>query len=275
MTIINKEYEMKKSLLLALAVASITTVYAESDIHWGYSGHEGPENWASLTADNFACTGKNQSPINLTGFIEAELTPIKFNYQTGGNEIINNGHTIQVNYEQGSRIELDGKIFNLLQVHFHAPSENHINGHSYPLEAHFVHASNDGDLAVVAVMYEEGSPKKVLQVHTDEFRDKVVVAVMAPQDKMLENLWAVMPTQPGEKLTLSERINVDKLLPNHRNYYRFNGSLTTPPCSEGVRWLVMKDVVTISKAQIVAFEEVLSEPNNRPLQAVNARPVLQ
>jgi len=266
---------MNKPLLLALTLASMSSVYAEGNTHWGYSGHGGPENWASLTADNFACTGKNQSPINLSGFIEAELKPIKFSYQTGGNEIINNGHTIQVNYEQGSRIELDGQEFNLLQVHFHAPSENHINGHSYPVEAHFVHANEQGDLAVIAVMYEEGTPKTVLEVHTDKFRDKVVVAVMSPQDKMLEELWKLMPTTAGEKHALKDRVNVDKILPKHRDYYRFNGSLTTPPCSEGVRWLVMKEVVTISKDQINAFEAVLHEPNNRPLQPINARPLLQ
>jgi len=266
---------MKKALILTLAMAVTSSVYAAENTHWGYSGHEGPDNWASLSGDNFACTGKNQSPINLTGFIEAELTPITFNYQIGGHEIINNGHTIQVNYEQGSRIELDGQTFDLLQVHFHAPSENHINGQSYPVEAHFVHASKQGDLAVVAVMYQEGTPKTVLEVHTDEFRDKVVVAVMSPQDKMLEDLWQVMPTSSGAKHVLKNRVNVDKLLPQHRDYYRFNGSLTTPPCSEGVRWLVMKEVVTISQQQISTFEAVLLEPNNRPLQPVNARPVLQ
>jgi len=266
---------MKKSLLFALALTIANGAYADSATQWGYSGYQGPEHWASLTADNFACTGKNQSPINVTGFIEANLNPISINYQLGGDEIVNNGHTIQINYEQGSRIELDGQTFNLLQVHFHAPSENHINGQSYPLEAHFVHANKDGDLAVIAVMYEEGTPKTVLEVHTDEFRDKIVVAVMSPQDKMLEELWKVMPTISGGKHTLNDRVNVYKLLPKHHDYYRFNGSLTTPPCSEGVRWLVMKDVVTISKQQINAFEAVLNEPNNRPIQAINARTVLQ
>jgi len=266
---------MKKSFIFAAALACTTSIYAADHNKWTYSGHQGPDNWASLTADNFACTGKNQSPINLTGFIESELKPIKFSYQSGGHEIINNGHTIQLNYEQGSRIKLDNKAFNLLQVHFHAPSENHINGQSYPLEAHFVHASEQGELAVVAVMYQQGTPKTVLEVHTDEFRDKVVVAVMSPQDKMLESLWDVMPTSAGAKHQLKDRVNITKLLPKHREYYRFNGSLTTPPCSEGVRWLVMKEVVTIAKEQINAFEAALHEPNNRPLQPLNARPVLQ
>ncbi|MDQ7072609.1 MAG: carbonic anhydrase family protein [Gammaproteobacteria bacterium] len=186
-----------------------------------------------------------------------------------------NGHTIQINYEQGSRIKLDNQVFNLLQVHFHAPSENHINGHSYPLEAHFVHANEDGKLAVVAVMYDVGEPKKELKVETDGFRDKVVVAVTSPQDAMLENVWTVMPIKAGDKHTFNERINVKNLLPKQREYYRFNGSLTTPPCTEGVRWLVMKDIVTVSESTIATFLDVLTEPNNRPLQPVNARPILQ
>lgn len=266
---------MKKSILLAAVMMASTSVYAAENAAWGYSGQLGAKHWVTLTADNFACSGKNQSPINLTGFIEAELQPIKFSYHTGANTIINNGHTIQVNSEKGSSIEVDGQKFNFLQVHFHAPSENHINGQSYPLEAHFVHANDQGDLAVVAVMYQSGKPKKDLEVQTDKFGDKVVKAVISPQDKMLAQLWSVMPAQAGEKHEFAERINLKGLLPKHRDYYRFNGSLTTPPCSEGVRWLVMKEVVTVSKAQIDAFSAVLDEPNNRPLQPVNARPILQ
>lgn len=266
---------MKGSIIFAAALAFTSSVYAEDDTHWGYSGHEGPENWASLTADNFACSGKNQSPINLTGFIEAELQPIKFNYKAGGNVILNNGHTIQVNYKKGSNIEVDEQIFNFLQVHFHSPSENHIKGKSYPLEAHFVHANEEGELAVVAVMYQQGTPKRQLEVQNDKSDDKVVVAILSKQDVLLEKLWSTMPSQAGEKHEFSERVNVEGLLPKNRDYYRFNGSLTTPPCSEGVRWLVMKEIVTISKAQIDTFSAVLHEPNNRPLQQINSRTVLQ
>lgn len=242
---------MKKSLVAMTLLAS-TSAYSATGAHWGYSGHEGPENWASLSADNYACNGKNQSPVNLTGFVESELQPIAFDYKAGGKEVLNNGHTVQVNYHKGSSIKVDGIEFNLLQFHFHAPSENHIDGKSYPLEAHLVHADKDGNLAVVAVMFEEGK-----------------------QNEGLKQAWSKMPQHSGDKYELSADVNVKDILPENRDYYRFNGSLTTPPCSEGVRWLVLKQAVTASKAQIKSFKHALHEPNNRPLQAANARIILK
>ncbi|PHS69300.1 MAG: carbonic anhydrase [Methylophaga sp.] len=265
---------MKKLLIFAATLSFTGSVYAAENSHWGYSGHQGPDNWASLTADNFACSGKNQSPVNLTGFIEADLEPIMFNYQPGGHEVINNGHTIQVNYEKGSSINLTGKTFNLLQVHFHAPSENHINGQSYPLEAHLVHADEQGNLAVVAVMFEQGVPNKGLEVQTDKYGSRQVIAV-ASANKWLKNIWSVMPSKAGETQKLLTMVNVADILPTNQDYYRFNGSLTTPPCSEGVQWLVMKKVMTVQQQQIDPFVEVLHEPNNRPLQPINSRTILQ
>ena len=243
---------MKTSLLAICALAGLSGCATHSTSHWGYSGEEGAKNWATLSADNFACSGKNQSPINLSGFIEADLAPITFNYEPGGYEILNNGHTVQINYQKGSSIMLDGITFNLLQFHFHAPSENHINGNSYPLEGHLVHADKDGNLAVVAVMFEQGAA-----------------------NPGLAEAWSMMPKYAGDKHPLSQQLSVNSILPGDRKYYRFNGSLTTPPCSEGVRWLVMTDAITASKQQIDAFSGVLHEPNNRPLQAINARPILK
>ncbi len=243
---------MKIFFVLVCVLSVSTTVLANTKSHWGYEGHEGPAHWAKLSADNFACSGKNQSPINLTGFVEADLSPIQFNYLQGGNEIVNNGHTVQVNYQAGSSISVDGQTFNLLQFHFHAPSENHINGHSYPLEAHLVHADRNGNLAVVAIMFEQGNA-----------------------NTGLKKAWANMPKKAGDKYQLSAVINVNELLPKNRDHYRFNGSLTTPPCSEGVRWLVMKDAVTASKQQIDTIKQVLHHPNNRPIQAINARVILK
>ncbi|MBL1320408.1 MAG: carbonic anhydrase family protein [Methylophaga sp.] len=265
---------MKKAILFSGLLTVTISVYAEQGSHWGYSGDVGPKNWAALSADNFACSGKNQSPINLTGFIEAELDPIKFDYTPGAHEIINNGHTIQLNYQKGSSIEVDGQTFNLLQVHFHAPSENHINGQSYPLEAHFVHANGDGDLAVVAVMYQQGIPNQGLKIELDKTQGKTIRATASP-NKTLKQIWSVMPTEIGGKYELTEMINLAAILPKNKDHYRFSGSLTTPPCSEGVRWLVMKDVVTVSRKQIEDFSSVLHEPNNRPLQVINSRLVLE
>ncbi len=241
-----------KKLILATAILLNTPVLASGGHHWGYEGETGPTHWAKLTPEYSACAGKNQSPIDLTGFIEAELQPIDFNYKSGGHEILNNGHTVQINYKKGSSITIDNTTFNLLQFHFHAPSENMIKGISYPMEAHLVHADKDGNLAVVAVMIEEGASNPVL-----------------------ESAWKQLPAHAGDKTALSAEADVNKTLPENRDYYRFNGSLTTPPCSEGVRWFVMKNTVTASKAQIDAFKKVMHHPNNRPVQPVNARPVLQ
>lgn len=241
-----------KSILLGGILLTSGTSFAADTAHWAYSGKEGPENWAKLSPEFGACAGRNQTPINLTGFIEADLKPIKITYQAGGNEILNNGHTVQVNYAAGSSITVDGIQFDLKQFHFHVPSENHINGKSYPMEAHLVHSDKDGNLAVVALMFKEGA-----------------------ENKVLAKIWSLMPENAGEKIALPSLYNVAQLLPSNKSYYFFNGSLTTPPCTEGVRWLVLKTPVSVSKEQVEAFAHVIHHPNNRPVQPVNARPVLQ
>jgi carbonic anhydrase len=221
--------------------------------HWGYSGHEGPEHWGELDPRYSACSeGKNQSPVNLTEMIESDLSPITINYQSGGNEILNNGHTIQVNYKPGSTIIVNGHGFELKQFHFHSPSENTIEGHSYPMEAHFVHSDKEGNLAVIAVMFETGE-----------------------KNEELEKAWAHMPESAGGKNALPNSVDANILLPHNQDYYRFNGSLTTPPCSEGVWWLVMKYFDTASKEQIDKFAHTMHHPNNRPVQSVNARAILK
>ena len=221
--------------------------------HWGYTGEAGPAHWASLKPEFSTCgNGKNQSPIDLTGFIEAELQPIAFDYGTAATEVVNNGHTIQANYQPGSTITVDGHTFELKQFHFHSPSENTIDGESFPLEAHLVHADKDGNLAVVAVMFREGKANPTLA-----------------------KLWQAMPEAAGKKTSLDHGVSVNGILPSSRDYYRFNGSLTTPPCTEGVEWLVMKTPMTVSTEQVRQFGHVMHHPNNRPVQPVNARPVLK
>lgn len=245
---------MKKSALFLTSLFAVSGgSHAGGGAHWGYSGPEGPEHWGSLSPDYVACsTGRNQSPVDVSHTIEADLADIGFQYQAGGREVVNNGHTIQVNYAPGSSIALDGHVFELKQFHFHSPSENRIAGISYPLEAHFVHADQDGNLAVVAVMFSEG-----------------------PANDALAAAWAQMPEQAGGTNTLEAAVAAADLLPANHGYYRFNGSLTTPPCSEGVWWLVMKQPVSASKAQIEQFSHVMHHANNRPVQPLNARPILQ
>jgi carbonic anhydrase len=240
-------------LRVGLVVLSLASSTARSDeAHWTYSGAHGPEHWAGLSPKNAACAGVNQSPIDLKGFIEADLAPLAFSYRAGGNDLTNNGHTVQVDYAKGSTITVDGIPFDLVQFHFHAPSENEIEGKSFPLEAHFVHADRDGNLAVVALMFDAGE-----------------------ENPGLAALWSSLPTKEGQKHHLSPPFAADTLLPADRDYYRFSGSLTTPPCTEGVRWLVLKQSVTASRAQIDAFSHALHEPNNRPVQPTHGRPVLQ
>ena len=243
---------MKKLTLLISLALTTSICQASGGTHWAYSGDEGPEHWGELS-DKFAIcsTGKNQSPINISGLIEAELQPISFGYSATSTEILNNGHTIQVNYNAGNNITIDGIDFELKQFHFHAPSENLIDGKSYPLEAHLVHADKNGNLAVIGIMFVEGK-----------------------ENKVLAQAWKKMPEKANDRQTLTG-VAANDLLPKNHDYYRFNGSLTTPPCSEGVRWLVMKNAVTASKSQIEAFTNVMQHPNNRPVQATNARPVLK
>ncbi|UCG96190.1 MAG: carbonic anhydrase family protein [Burkholderiales bacterium] len=237
-------------LCAALVVGALPAAHAQ---HWGYKGEAGPENWSKLDQKYAMCgMGRNQSPIDLAGFVEADLKPLKLSYKPGAADIVNNGHTVQIGYAPGSTVTVDGHTFELKQFHFHAPSENHISGKSFPLEGHLVHEDKDGNLAVVAVMYREGTA-----------------------NALLTKLWSAIPAKEGEKAALPAGLDVGQLLPANRDYFRFNGSLTTPPCSEGVWWLVMKAQATVSKAQVEQFSKALGFANNRPIQPVNARPVLQ
>jgi len=240
-------------MLLGGMLSGAVAGAAEHQVHWGYANNEGPEYWGSLSSKFALCdTGKNQSPIDLSGFTEAELAPLAFSYDTAVTELVNNGHTIQANYRPGSSLTVDGHTFELKQFHFHVPSENHIDGQSYPMEAHLVHADKDGNLAVVAVMFQLGEANPVV-----------------------EALWQQLPLHAGEEAEVNSTVNAETMLPESQDYYRFNGSLTTPPCTEGVWWLVMKQPVSVSQAQIDKFAEAIHHPNNRPVQALNARTVLK
>jgi carbonic anhydrase len=240
------------STLLAGAALAASPI-AMAQAHWTYEGEAGPENWGKLDPKFVMCgIGRNQSPIDLSRFVEAELAPLKVNYKAAASEIVNNGHTLQVNYTPGSTLVVDGREFELKQFHFHAPSENTLNGKHFPLEGHLVHADKDGNLAVLAVMFSEGAA-----------------------NPLLAKLWQHVPPNKGDQSSLPAGLNAKTLLPTLHSHYAFNGSLTTPPCSEGVRWLVIKQPATASKAQVERFSGTVGEDNNRPVQPINARAVLR
>ena len=231
----------------------ILTFKIKEKTHWGYTGHGSPEKWAELSPKNKMCgIGQNQSPINVTTSLDANLKVIKPNYITSSSSVINNGHTIQVNIDSGSNLNIDGIDFELKQFHFHTPSENHINGKSFPLEGHFVHLDKDGNIDVLALMFEEG-------------KDNIELA----------KVWSKMPLEADKTNKLKLKSIASALLPENKDYYRFNGSLTTPPCKEGVRWLVLKTPRTISKAQVDKFLSIMKHHNNRPIQSTKARIIVK
>ncbi len=227
---------------------------APQDKHtqWSYNGATGPSHWGDLSPEFGACKqGKNQSPVDISKAIKAKLPPIKFDYAMLVPEnIVNNGHSIQINVRSGGSIKVDDKEFILKQFHFHSPSENMIDHVSYPLEVHFVHASEDGELAVVAVLYQPGSMDNL---------------ALAP---LVKN----MPKNVGDTNRLSAAdTQLFERNKSVKSYFHFNGSLTTPPCTEGVRWFVMQSRPGLSKRQLMAFQKALKHPNNRPVQPLNAR----
>ncbi|MFK5949975.1 MAG: carbonic anhydrase family protein [Methylococcales bacterium] len=244
--------KIKYISLIIIGLSIITKSYA-SESHWGYTGSVGPEHWSKLSTDNSLCSsGKTQSPINLSGFIDKKLLPIEYNYLDGGYEITNNGHTIQLNFKAGSTINIDKHDYELKQLHFHSPSENTVNGKRYPMEMHLVHADKDKNLAVIALLFEEGRT-----------------------NNMLFHAWESMPNNVNSKRILYSHLNAESLLPDNREYYQFEGSLTTPPCSEGVKWFVIKEIISASKTQIDKFRHIMHHDNNRPLQELNERTVFE
>ena len=252
MKISTLSYILSLTLFAPLYANDAAAHTGEHKIHWGYEGAGAPANWGKLDPKYHMCSeGVNQSPINIDRLLDAKLPELTYDYKSASKEVVNNGHAIQVNFEGGSTVEVDGIKFELKQYHFHSPSENNINGKSFPLEAHFVHLSKDGQIAVVAVMFEEGA-----------------------KNDILEKIWEKMPMEPGKKVDL-KLDNALELLPKDHDYYRFNGSLTTPPCTEGVRWIVLKKPATLSKEQIEKFKKVMGHPNNRPLQPLDARVVIE
>jgi carbonic anhydrase len=220
---------------------------------WGYSGSGGPAHWGELSPQFAPCkTGHHQSPINIVDAQSADLPEIQFDYKPSALHIINNGHTIEIIYAPGSFITVGDKRYELKQFHFHHPSEETIKGKRYPMEVHLVHSDSAGNLAVLSVLLDEGSA-----------------------NPLVETLWGLAPKTAGpEKVDDNVQINAADLLPANQSYFTFDGSLTTPPCTEGVSWFVLKAPVTISKNQVAVFSKIYPY-DERPTQSLNDRKVLE
>lgn len=243
---------MKKQLFFTLAMAFSLPAFAANPL-WTYEGAKGPGHWGELSPDYGTChSGKFQSPIDIRQPVNADLAPLNLHYQNTAETLVNNGHTLQVSVQENEEVELDGQKFTLQQYHFHAPSENLIAGKSFPLEAHFVHSSDNNELLVVAVMFNIGA-----------------------ENPGLAPLLAALPDKIDEVATLNQPMNIRPLFPENLHYYRFSGSLTTPPCTEGLRWIVLKDPVTLSQSQLEKFQHALRHANNRPVQPLNGRLIVE
>ena len=247
---------MKKLLLLAALLLTANAFGQAIDPpHWSYEGEAGPESWGDLDeAYQLCASGTEQSPIDLAeeSFTQEDLQDIVFDYQPTALTLLNNGHTIQVPYDAGSTIMLSGEEYELLQFHFHTPSEHALEGNLLGAELHFVHrrVGTEGDLAVVGVLIEEGAENEAL----------------AP-------VLANAPEEEGETET-EETVDANALLPEGRATYRYPGSLTTPPCSQGVRWNVLAEPIEMSAAQIETLFSIIGE-SNRPLQPLGDRVLLE
>jgi carbonic anhydrase len=216
--------------------------------HWSYEGEIGPAMWGKINPEWTTCgTGKRQSPIDIRDGMKVDLEPIEFDYRPATFSVVDNGHTIQVNLGGGNYISVGGRSFELQQFHFHRPSEERINGRGFEMVVHLVHKSPEGRLAVIAVLLERGAANSLIQT-----------------------VWNHLPLEKHDVVSPSVVLDMNGILPARREYYTYMGSLTTPPCTEGVLWMVLKQPVSSSPAQMALFSR-LYPMNARPIQSSSGR----
>jgi len=220
--------------------------------HWSYDGEAGPQAWGRLKPEFAKCaSGTRQSPIDIRDGIRVDLEPVQFDYKPSAFGVLDNGHTVQVNVAPGNSIEVMGRRFELVQFHFHRPAEERIDGKSFDMVAHLVHKDVDGRPAVVAVLLERGAAHPLVQ-----------------------SVWNNLPLEKGDEVSARGLLDLNQLLPKDTRYFTYMGSLTTPPCSEGVLWMVMQQPVSVSPEQIDVFAR-LYPMNARPLQQASGRLIKQ
>ncbi len=223
------------------------------EVHWSYDGENGPQAWGQLKPEFKLCaSGQRQSPINIDESLtlQGPAEPLQFNYRPSSASVVNNGHTIQVDLQGDNSVTVRGSSYKLLQFHFHAPSEESVNGQGFAMVAHLVHQNAEGQLAVVSVLLQAGAA-----------------------NALIHKVWTYMPLDTLDRVRIpTGLIDMNELLPTDQRYYQFIGSLTTPPCSEGVLWLVLKQPSPVSPAQIRLFTQLFPH-NARPLQPLHGRAV--
>jgi len=226
--------------------------FAAEEAHWSYEGATGPAKWGDLDAADKACAiGSQQSPIDIDRTVHAQLPELKLNWAKSADTIVNNGHTIQLNSADGSTLAFGDGKYQLVQFHFHRPSEHTIAGKQFPMEAHFVHRADSGGLAVVGVLMAEGQANEAFR-----------------------RIVKTMPATEGPAVKADPHIDPNALLPRKLSYYRYSGSLTTPPCSEIVEWLLLTAPIHVAAADVETFAK-LYPMNARPVQKDNRRFVLR
>jgi carbonic anhydrase len=237
-----------------LVLATVAAAQEQHPVHtWDYSKLHGPSHWGELEPDFAECiNGRHQSPIDIRNPRKADLPPIQFDYKPSPLDIIDNGHTIMINAAPGSFITVGGGKYELKQFHFHRPSEEKIDGKGFEMAVHLVHADQHGNLAVVAVLLQKGE-----------------------DNPLVHEVWNDLPKEKDKEEHFNNiQIDVSRLLPSDRGYYTFDGSLTTPPCSEGVTWYVLEHPVTVTAAEIDQFSKLYRD-NARPTQPLYDRVVLE
>jgi carbonic anhydrase len=249
---------VKRSIMgvgaLALTSSGLSTLSrnaatAQDDAEWSYEGDTSPDEWGTLDEDYASCsTVGSQSPIDIADASATDLVDVTVNFPPASPmTIVNNGHTVEVTIDPGSTSEIDGVVYELKQFHFHTPSEHAIDGEHQAMELHLVHKSADDVSAVLSVLLREGAANAAL-----------------------EPVFANMPAEAGTEQEVDVEIDPASFLPAQSSTFRFTGSLTTPPCSEGVNWLIFVEPVEISAEQIAVFQAIFAA-NARPLQLTNDR----
>ena len=221
--------------------------------HWTYKGETSPEHWAEIEK-NSDCNGKRQSPVNI---IEINTLPTKqttnplnilYSPKTELNKVENNGHSIQFNFEKGDSLQYHGDTFHLAQIHFHEPSEHTINGIRYPLEIHLVHVNKNKEYTVMGVLAQEGQ-----------------------KSQLFEFLESFLPLKEGESKEIHQSLDLSTLFPKNNEFYSYGGSLTTPPCTENVNWIIFKEPIIVSVEEVIKLKNNMPKDNYRNEQPLNNR----